>query len=153
MLIALLESVLAFKFLSQKSSSSSFKYIMVTAGISNLVSFFMEYYLFIFLNGGHRTLVWIPWVKIIGTSEITIYLISFPIIFMLTVLIEFIISAFLLKKKYKWKQVLKAIFLTNLISTIVLIVIFNCIVFNKIKGQEEGSWDSILPQIEKRKPN
>ncbi|SFQ55978.1 hypothetical protein [Parafilimonas terrae] len=148
-LVALFESFLAYKFLSKASSQKLFRQIVLTYLIANVVSFFSEYYLSIFLNGGHRTLVWIPWVKIIGQFQISLYLISFPIIFLFTVLSEFIIAFVFLKKKFKWTEILKTAFKTNLISTLLLIIIFNCILFNILKGQEEsGIIDDIIEGVQ-----
>src|ERR1044072_2564140 len=146
-LICLFESFLAYKFLSHKSSQKLVKRITLTYLIANVVSFFSEYYLSVFLNGGHRTLVWIPWVKIIGQFQLSFYLISFPIIFLFTILSEFIVAFIFLKSKFKWNEILKTTFKVNFISTIVLIVVFNCILFNVINGQEEGFFDDILPDI------
>ncbi len=142
--IALFESFIAFKFLSGKTA---FSRITLTFVVANVLSFFLEYYLFLFLNGGHRTLVWIPWVKIIKGYDLFMYLISFPIIFLISICSEFFIADILLNGEYKWRQVFKVTFRVNFISTLLLIIIFNVIVFNIIKGEEEGYFDDPLPEI------
>ena len=147
LLIGLLEGFLAYKFLSKKISQKLGKQIILTYFIANVLSFFSEYYLSIFLNGGHRILVWIPWVKIIGQFQLSLYLISFPIIFSFTILSEFIIAFIILKNKFKWTEILTTTFKVNFISTVILIVVFNCLLFNIITGQEEGFFDDILPEI------
>lgn len=146
-LIGLLEGFLAYKFLSNNSSPKLFKRITLIYLIANIASFFSEYYLSVFLNGGYRTLVWIPWVKIIGHFQLSLYLISFPITFLFSILIEFIIAFIILNNKFKWNEILKTTFKVNFISTILLIIVFNCILFNVINGQEEGYFDDILPGI------
>ncbi len=149
-LIGLMESLLFYKYLPDNSAIITFRHVLFIVVLNNVASFFAAYYLSIFLNGGHRTLVWIPWVKIISNYDIILYLISFPIVFVFTVLSEFLFAATLLKRKYHWRQIFKSVFLTNLISTLFLIFVFNCIVFNIVKGQEEGYWDDFLPEIEKQ---
>lgn len=144
-LIIVFESFLAYNFLSEKSSHKVFGLITLTYLIANFVSFFSELYLSIFLNGGHRILVWIPWVKIIGQFQLSLYLISFPIIFSFTILSEFIVAFIFLHKKFKWNEVLKTTFKVNLLSTLLLIIVFNCVLFNIIKGQEEaGIIDDVI---------
>jgi hypothetical protein len=147
LLITLFESFLAFKFLSPQGNKAQFIRIAVAFLFANIVSFFLEYFFFAFLNGGHRILIWIPWVKIINTFNLFLYLISFPVIFLFTILSEYFIAFVFLRKKYQWKKILKTIFFVNLISTILLIIIFNCIVFNIIKGEEEGIFDQIIPEL------
>ncbi len=146
-IIGLIESFLTFKSLSKKSYQKIGKPILLVCLIANVFSFFLEYYFFAFFNGGHRILVWIPWVKIIGQSQLFLYLISFPIIFSVTILSEFIVVLFLLKNEFKWNEILKATFKANFISTIALVVVFNVGVFNLINGEQEGYLDDIMPEI------
>lgn len=147
LLVGLLESFLAYKFLSHKSSQKLVKRITLTCLVANVASFFSEYYLSVFLNSGNRILVWVPWVKIIGPSQFPLYLVSFLIVFLFTFLSEFIIYFVFLKSKFKGLVILKTTFKVNLITTIILIIIFNCILFNVINGQAEGFFDDILPAI------
>jgi len=145
--VFLIESILAYKLFLHQSSRKFVRQITLAYFIANVASFFSEYYLSIALNGGHRTLVWIPWVKIIGRFQLPLYLASFPIIFLFTILIEFIVALIFLKNNFKLNAILKITFKINLISTAILIIVFNCILFNLINGQEEGFFDDILPQI------
>jgi hypothetical protein len=147
-LIILFECFLFYKFLSPQNSSNSFGKIFLTLIAANTTSFFGEYYLSIFFNQGYTILVWVPWVKVIGSFELKMYLISFPIIFVSTALIEFIICLLFLRRKYQTSKILISVFLTNLISTTALILIFNCIVFNFIKGGDCGYWVHFLPEQE-----
>lgn len=148
-LTAVFESILANKFLSGKSSQKLVGRITLTYLTANFVSFVSEYYLSIFLNGGNRTLVWIPWVKVIGQFQISLYLLCFPIIFSFTILSESIITFILLNKKFKWSDILKTTFKVNLISTLVLIILLNCILFNIINGHEEyGIVDDVIEGVQ-----
>lgn len=145
--IGLFESYLAYYFFSKKSPGKVVTQIMLACLVANVTSLFLEYYLSVFLNGGNRILVWVPWVKILDHSQSAIYLISFPVIFLFTVLSEFIVAFLFLKSKFKWNEILKTTFKVNLISTMLLIIIINCFLFSVIKGQAEGIIDDAIPEI------
>lgn len=147
LLIALLEGCIASQLLKREVFN---KHIIITFLISNITGYFVEYFLSVLLNGGFTLLVWVPWVKIIGTKDLFVYAISFPIIFIVTLLVEGLMNWLLLTETYSLSKIFKATFLTNFISLIILIVTFNCIVFNIIKGEEIRitlkTFDDFLPE-------
>ncbi|CAN5493623.1 hypothetical protein BH11BAC5_BH11BAC5_55050 [soil metagenome] len=115
--------------------------------IANIISYFSEYFISIALNGGHVLLVWIPWVKIIGTEDLFNYLISFPLILILTLLFEGLINWILLKRSFTWRQIVKTTAVVNIVTTIILFILFNCIIFNFIEGEPVGTIIDYLPSI------
>src|SRR3954462_8876278 len=76
-LVSFAEAFLFYRFLPANSGTSTFNRILLAVLVGNTTSFLCEYYLSVFLNGGYRVLVWIPWVKIIGGWDLHAYLISF----------------------------------------------------------------------------
>jgi NhaP-type Na+/H+ or K+/H+ antiporter len=126
----------------------TFNYLIVgVIMISNIVGYFVEYFISVALNGGHIMLIWIPWVKIIGKQDLFNYVISFPLILMATLLFEGSINWLLLKRRFTWKQIIKMTALINIVSTIILVILFNGIIFNFIKGEAVGSFIDYLPPI------
>ena len=92
-------------------------------------------------------LVWIPWVKIIGTKDLLNYMLSFPLIFIVTLLVESSINWLLLKRYFTSSKILKTTLWTNLISLAILIIVFNFVVFNFIRGEAVGTIDDYLPAM------
>ncbi|MDN3655474.1 hypothetical protein QWZ08_07550 [Ferruginibacter paludis] len=115
--------------------------------ISSIIGYFIEYFISVALNGGHIMLVWIPWVKIIGTQDLFNYLVSFPLILLATLIIEGSINLLLLKRRSTWKQIVKITTLVNIAAVIILIILFNGIIFNFIKGEPVGTIIDYLPPI------
>lgn len=151
--VAFAEAIIFCKLLAVSRHSKIFRNMLVAMIIANIASFFTEYYLSVFLNGGYRILVWIPWVKVLQAEERSIYFSSFAVIFAATVLIEFVIVAIVLHSRYAILKLLKAIAFTNLISTALLILLFNGVLFRIMKGFDDGYWLDALPgqEIEIRK--
>ena len=143
-IVGVVEGVIAGRLLKMKTYN---KRIALTVLLANIISYFIEYLISVLLNGGHIMLVWVPWVKIIGGHDLLDYVISFPFIFIITLIIETFIYGVLLNKYFSWKVIFRTTFMTNLVTFIILIIIFNCIVFNFIKGEEIGSFDGLLPEI------
>lgn len=146
LIIALFEGCIASRILQREVFN---KHIIITFLISNITGYFIEYFLSVFLNGGYTLLVWMPWVKIIGHKDLFVYAISFPLIFIVTLLVEGLMNWLLLRRSYTLTKISIATFWTNFISLIILIVTFNCIVFNIIKGEEIGTFktfDDYLPE-------
>ncbi len=144
LIIAFFEGCIASRLLKREKFN---KYIITAFLISNITGYFIEYFLSIFVNGGNIMLVWIPWVKIIGPQDLFNYLISFPLIFIMTLLIEGSMNWLLLSSSYPLPTIFKVTLRANFVSLLILIVIFNCIIFNFIKGQENlRPTDDFLPE-------
>lgn len=125
------------------------KKILGIVFLSNILGYFLEYLLSKWLNGGHILLVWIPWVRIIGSEDLLNYLISFPLVLITTLLIEISINCFFLKRYFKSKSIVKVTFWANLVSTLILIIVFNCFLFHFINGEEVGQISDIVPLLKK----
>lgn len=133
LITALLEGCIASRLLKRENFN---KYLITALLISNITGYFIEYFLSVFINGGNIMLVWIPWVKIIGSKDLFNYLISFPLIFIVTLLVEGAMNWLLLSSSYPLSTIFKVTLRTNFVSLLLLIIMFNCIVFNIIKGEE-----------------
>lgn len=136
LIIALMEGCIASWLLKNKTFN---RQIIIVIIISNAIGYFSEYFLSVLINGGHILLVWIPWVKIIGTIDLIDYILSFPFIYLVTVLVEGSVNWLLLKHNFANKKILKTTIQINLVSFLILVIIFNCVVFNIIKGEEFGN--------------
>lgn len=131
--IAFFEGYIMSKILGVKIQTQWF-YIKII--ISNIIIYFIEYYLSLNINGGQVLMVWIPWVKVCSNSENINYFLSFPIIFLFTYIGETIINIVFLSKKYKAPKIIKASLISNLLSIALVIIIYNFLIFNFIKGNE-----------------
>jgi len=123
------------------------KQIVLTILISSVTSYVLEYLFSLVLNDGFNLLVWIPWVKVIERIVFFDYLISFPLIFIGTFLIESLVNWILLRKKYNWKVIIKTTFLLDMITIILLVITINFIAFNLIDGRKERMLIDELPAI------
>lgn len=144
--ISLLEACIFSMGLAMRLLNKQFFGILLA---SNIAGYFLEYFLSLWLNGGHILLVWIPWVRIIGSEDLVNYLVSFPLIFATTLLIEASINWFFLKNSFNGRSIIRLTFWGNLVSLLILILVFNCFLFNFIKGEEVGSLYQMVPEISK----
>lgn len=131
MSISLLEIFLFKRFFKAKELSVSFVLKILA---SNIIIYFSEYWLSNIINGGHILLVWIPWVKQLDPQDSVNYFLSFPIIFIATFLGETILNTVFFGSKYGLKKICYYTFTINLISTILVIITYNLVIFNFIKG-------------------
>lgn len=144
LIVALIEGCIASKFLKK---GAFIRRVIIAVFISNITGYFLEYFLSVILNAGHIMLVWIPWVKIIGTKDLLNYMLSFPLIFIVTLLVESSINWLLLKRYFASSKILKTTLWTNLISLLILIIVFNFVIFNIIRGEAVGTIDDYLPAM------
>jgi len=133
-IIGVFEGAIASKIIKDKLFNTR---IILAILISNIIGYFAQYYFSILLNGGYHLFVWIPWIKIIREYDLFDYIISFPLILTVTILIESFCNWIILRKFYKGRLILKTTFWINIMSWIILIIVINCIVFNVIEGQKE----------------
>jgi putative flippase GtrA len=130
-LIGLIESFL----ISYLLKRGFFNYkVIQSVLIANILSFVIEYVLSYIVSHGDRLFIWIPWMK---TNFFVEYYISFPVILLITILIECIINWILLKSMIKLNQIIKATMIANVITWMILIICINGIAFSKIEGEKE----------------
>lgn len=95
------------------------KKIYKTIIISNVVSGIFGIISSMLLNGGWWLVVWFPWVsdnEVRGTEAIKGLAIFYAIAFVLTLIIEGVINALMLKNEYSKLQIIKSTFYVNVIS-------------------------------------
>jgi hypothetical protein len=121
--------------------------IVITITLSSLISYFGEYFISLFLNHGNTILVWIPWVKLLDKSELWVYLVSFPFLLAMTIIIESSVNILFLKNLIPWKKILRVTSIADVIILIILIIFVNIIIFNIINGIHEGYSIDLLQRI------
>jgi hypothetical protein len=107
--------------------------VIQTVLIANIGSFVFEYVLSLIVSHGNRVFIWIPWMK----TDLVEYYVSFPVILLITIVIECIINWILLKSMIKMNQIFKATIIANVITWLILVICINGIAFSRIEGKKE----------------
>lgn len=137
--LIIIESYFASRYLKQINFD---KTITTSIIFSSIITFFLEYYLSILMNGGQTIMVYIPWIKILGTTEQFQFISAVIYTFFTTLLIQTLCNYIFLRPYFKLKKILTICLTINIIRTFCLLLIFNFFLFNYIKGFVIGLFDN-----------
>ena len=120
--VVLIEIVMMSRFLSRSKNRSFFNSrVAIATFISNLVSAIIGVCTSIAINGGRLLTVWFPWVSsrevdVTKEEQLFSFVLYIAVAFVATVIIEMIVNYLFLNSRYKFRQVMRATIIANMMS-------------------------------------